>query len=75
MIIVSKTCTKVHVMKLQLILLIIGQRRQLMLKFFVYMVLSGSGKTHISKVWIKKSNAIVFNDISHLNLDYFNNFR
>ena len=34
----------------------------------------GSGKTHISKVWIKKSNALVFSDISHLNLDYFSNF-
>ncbi len=34
----------------------------------------GSGKTHISKVWRERSNAVIFNDISDLSLDYINRF-
>ena len=33
---------------------------------------TGSGKTHISKVWKEKSNAIIFNGISDLSFDYLN---
>jgi len=35
---------------------------------------TGSGKTHISKVWMEKSNAIIFNGISDLSFDYLNSF-
>ena len=34
----------------------------------------GSGKTHISKVWMEKSNAIIFNGISDLSFDYLSGF-
>ena len=35
---------------------------------------TGSGKTHISKVWMEKSNAIIFNGISDLSFDYLSSF-
>ena len=35
---------------------------------------TGSGKTHISKVWMEKSNAIIFNGISDLSFDYLSGF-
>ena len=34
----------------------------------------GSGKTHISKVWMEKSNAIIFNSIGDLSFDYLSGF-
>ena len=35
---------------------------------------TGSGKTHISKVWMEKSNAVIFKCLSDLSFDCFNNF-
>jgi chromosomal replication initiation ATPase DnaA len=34
----------------------------------------GSGKTHISKVWMEKSNALIFNNIKDLSFNHFNKF-
>ena len=35
---------------------------------------TGSGKTHISKVWMEKSNAIIFSSISDLSFDFLSSF-